>query len=118
MAQRGWLDRLKEIGIALPRERRCIHLCSNFSLGVNLFLNSTKNWQQRWKNILIMMFPSKKYITLKKLINPVAQRLHFAEGASSDQKWHLKENKGEGIPISAFERMMCLYTILLPIILK
>ena len=100
----GWLDQLGQIESLCREQDGAFIYSSNFSLGVNLFFELNKK-------LAIMMAKHSHYdVSIeemhhkKKIDKPSGTAITLAEGASSDQKWHLKEDKGEGIPIIAIRK--------------
>ncbi len=100
----GWLDKLGEIESLCQEQDSAFIYASNFSLGVNLFFELNKK-------LAIMMEKHPHYDVsikeihhTKKIDKPSGTAITLAEGASQDKKWHLKEDKGVGIPITAIRK--------------
>ena len=100
----GWLDQLGDIESLCKENNGAFIYASNFSLGVNLFFELNKK-------LATMMAKHPHYDVsieeihhTKKIDKPSGTAITLAEGVSPDQKWHLKEDQGEGIPISAIRK--------------
>ena len=100
----GWLDRLGEIESLCREKDGAFIYASNFSLGVNLFFELNKKLATMMDKYPHYDVSIEEIHHAKKIDKPSGTAITLAEGASSDQKWHLKENKGEGIPISAIRK--------------
>ena len=100
----GWLDRLGEIESLCREKDGAFIYASNFSLGVNLFFELNKKLAIMMEKYTHYDVSIEEIHHAKKIDKPSGTAITLAEGVSSDQKWHLKENKGEGIPISAIRK--------------
>ena len=100
----GWLDRFGEIESLCREKDGAFIYASNFSLGVNLFFELNKKLAAMMEKQPNYNVSIEEIHHTKKIDKPSGTAITLAEGASSDQKWHLKEDYGEGIPISAIRK--------------
>ncbi|MED5363209.1 MAG: dihydrodipicolinate reductase C-terminal domain-containing protein, partial [Bacteroidota bacterium] len=90
----GWLDRFGEIESLCREKDGAFIYASNFSLGVNLFFELNKKLAAMMEKQPNYNVSIEEIHHTKKIDKPSGTAITLAEGVSSDQKWHLKENKG------------------------
>jgi 4-hydroxy-tetrahydrodipicolinate reductase len=101
----GWLDRLDEVETQCQQNQVAFLYASNFSLGVNLFFELNAKLAEMMQKHPLYTASIEEIHHTQKLDKPSGTAISLAEGIPSEGKaWHLAEDKGEGVPITAIRK--------------
>ena len=101
----GWLDRLDEVETQCQQNQGAFLYASNFSLGVNLFFELHTKLAKMMQKYPLYTASIEEIHHTQKLDKPSGTAITLAEGIPSKANtWHLAEDQGEGVPITAIRK--------------